>query len=542
MFTGRKIVTAAIAITLLTLAASPLFAAEANRAEPDTAPDQAASPGVTLEMMAQQKFGGSLSAAERKLLHAAPLRDVPWFGPSDDPDNATNDPAHAENWGGERTVRAEMIAWLLSDPNASRFVHPSGLALAGARIAGSVDLSYATVDKPLTLIRCYVPEGINLVSAHLQDITVRRSRAGPVFGNLANIHGDASFMSGDFGQVSFFRARIDGTLDLTGARILGAGQDSVNLVEANVVGDVLFHDGFITNGIVYARLAKIGHDLSFHGVEFKGDGQLDAERATIDGTFYWVDVKHTATTVLDLEDAHAGAIWDDETSWPAPGNLIVNGFVYGDIAGGPSDGTSRLRWLGLQPPEYHPQPYRQLAKVLSEMGRDDGAIQVRIAKEVAQRRLGHETLAQRAWSLVMQSTIGFGYVPLRALWWIAGFVGLGTILFGWGYRMRIITPTEEAAYREFVATGEAPPHYPVFNPLVYSLENFLPVVELHQDKYWRPNPRHSVSGRTTRTGEIRDPSSIPSRLLRWYLWMHILAGWTITPLLFAGLSGLVRPD
>jgi hypothetical protein len=116
------------------------------------------------------------------------------------------------------------------------------------------------------------------------------------------------------------------------------------------------------------------------------------------------------------------------------------------------------------------------------------------------------------------------------------------ILFAWGYRMRIITPTEEAAYREFVATGEAPPHYPVFNPLVYSLENFLPVVELHQDKYWRPNPRHRVSGRTTRTGEPRDPSSVPSRLLRWYLWLHILAGWTITPLLFAGLSGLVRPD
>jgi hypothetical protein len=542
MFTGRKIVTAAIAIALLTLAASPLFAAEANRAEADAAPDEAASPGVTLEMMAQQKFGGALSAAERKLLHAAPMRDVPWFGPSDDPDNASNDTAHAENWGTERTVRAEMVAWLLSDPSASRFVHPSGLALAGARIAGSLDLSYATVDKPLTLIRCYVPDGINLLSAHLQDITVRRSRAGPVFGNLANIHGDASFMSGDFGPVSFLRARIDGSLELTGARILGAGEDSVNLVEANVAGDALFHDGFTTDGIVYARLAKIGHDLSFHGVEFKGDGQLDAERATIDGTFYWVDVKHTTKTVLDLEDAHAGAIWDDESSWPAPGSLIVNGFVYGDIAGGPSDGTSRLRWLGLQPPEYHPQPYRQLAKVLSEMGRDDGAIQVRIAKEVAQRRLGHESLAQRAWSLVMQSTIGFGYVPLRALWWIAGFVGLGTILFGWGYRMRIITPTEEAAYREFVATGEAPPHYPVFNPIVYSLENFLPVVELHQDKYWRPNPRHSVSGRTTRAGEPRDPTSIPSRLLRWYLWLHILAGWTITPLLFAGLSGLVRPD
>ena len=145
--------------------------------------------------------------------------------------------------------------------SASRYIHPSGLALAGARITGNLDLSYATVDKPLTLIRCYVPEGINLLSAHLQDITVRRSRTGAVFGNLANIHGDASFMTGDFGPVSFLRARIDGTLDLTGARILDAGEDTVNLVEANVAGDVLFHDGFTTDGIVYARLAKIGHDL-----------------------------------------------------------------------------------------------------------------------------------------------------------------------------------------------------------------------------------------------------------------------------------------
>ena len=143
-------------------------------------------------------------------------------------------PRTRENWGADRTVRAELIAWLLSDPDASRFVHPSGLALAGARIKGTLDLSYATVDKPLTLIRCYVPDGINLLSAHLQEITVRRSRTGAVFGNNAVIRGDATFILGDFGPVSFMRARIDGTLDFTGARILEAGEDSVNLVEANV--------------------------------------------------------------------------------------------------------------------------------------------------------------------------------------------------------------------------------------------------------------------------------------------------------------------
>ena len=80
-------------------------------------------------------------------------------------------------------------------------------------------------------------------------------------------------------------------------------------------------------------------------------------------------MKHTPKTVLDLEDVHAGSIWDDEASWPAPGNLVIDGFVYGSIAGGPSDGPSRLRWLTLQPPEYHSQPFRQLAKVLSNRAR-----------------------------------------------------------------------------------------------------------------------------------------------------------------------------
>jgi hypothetical protein len=532
---------ATIAIALITFAATPALAARARAANPASF-DASAAPDTALDTLAQQKFGNSISAAERKLLHSAPLRDVPWFGPNNDPASAANDPAHGDSWGADRTVRAEFIEWLVGDPQPSQFIHPSGLALAGARITGSLDLSYARIDKPLTLIRCYVPDGINLLSAHIEDITVRHSRTGAIFGNMAIVHGDATFIYGDYGAVSFMRSRIEGTLDLSGAQILDAADDAVNLVEANVGGDVLFHDGFTTDGIVYARLAKIGHDLSFHGAEFRGDGELDAERATIDGTFYWVDVKHTPKTVLDLENARAGAIWDDEASWPAPGNLMINGFVYGDIAGGPSDGPSRLRWLALQPPEYHPQPFRQLATTLSAMGRDDGATAVRIAKEIAQRRFGHESIPQRAWSVMMQVTIGFGYKPLRALWWIAGFVGLGTILFGWGYRMRIITPTEEAAYREFVARGDAPPHYPVFNPIVYSLENFLPVVELHQDKYWRPNVRHRVPGKSKPGVGSRDSSSIPSRLLRWYLWLHILAGWTITPLLFAGLSGLVRPD
>ena len=162
----RKAIVATIAMALLTLAVSPSYAAGAHGANA-RAFDASAAPNAALDAMAQQKFGPSLNVAERKLLHFAPLREVPWFGPNDDPDSAANDTAHGENWGAERTVRAEFIEWLVSDPQPARFIHPSGLALAGASITGTLDLSYLTVDKPLTLIRCYLPEGINLLSAHL---------------------------------------------------------------------------------------------------------------------------------------------------------------------------------------------------------------------------------------------------------------------------------------------------------------------------------------------------------------------------------------
>jgi len=532
MFQHRKPVAVAIAIAILTCSASRSLAA----------PDESQTQRAPLEAMAQRKFGPTLSAAERKLIHAAPMRALAWLGRDDDPDSRANDTSQGEHWGPERTVRAEVLSWLASDAEASRFVHPSGLGLAGARIDGKLDLSYATVDKPITLVKCYIPGGIDLSSARVEDFEVRRSRTGSIDADMSITHRDLSFQMGDYGAMSFMRAKVEGSLDMSGARILDGGTDTVNLVEASIGGDVIFHEHFTTNGSVDARLAKIAHDLSFHDVVFAGEGGLNAERATIGGTLYWVEVKHSAKTTLDLENTRAGAIWDDEASWPAPGNLIVSGFVYGEIAGGPGDATSRLKWLALQPPGYRPQPYRQLAKVLGETGREEGATDVRIAKEVALRQHGNLTWLQRAWNLMLEATIGFGYKPLRALWWIAGFVVLGTILFRWGYDMRLITPTEEAAYREFVASGDAPPHYPIFNPFVYSLENFLPVVELHQDKYWRPNPRHRVRGRVTLAGQLRDSGSLPSRFLRWYLWVHILAGWTITPLLFAGLSGLVRPD
>jgi hypothetical protein len=314
------------------------------------------------------------------------------------------------------------------------------------------------------------------------------------------------------------------------------------MVETTIKGDALFHQGFTAGGIVDFRLARLEQSLSFNDASFTvtDDNGLNAERATIGGGLYWVDIKTSPRTQLDLSSARAGSLWDDAKSWPAPGNLSLDGFLYGSFTGGPTDAQSRLEWLRRQPLalQAQPQPYRQLAQVLRQTGAAEGATLVEIAREDVLSEHGGLSLSSRLWRDALRVTIGYGYRPLLALWWILLFVGLGTLLFGWGYRARLITPTDESAYTTFVKTGTPPLHYPPFASFVYSLENFLPVVELHQGAYWRPNPRHTPArkGRVLRWGGDR----IPAMLLRWYLWVHILAGWTITPLLFAGLAGLLR--
>lgn len=507
-------------------AAPPLGAAEPNKSD-------------LLEQMAREKFG-ALSHAEVLLVRSAPSRDLEWAGPRDDPDDPSNDPLHAQSWGAERTIRAPLLVWLSSDPAASGLVHPSGPGIKAARISGQLDLSYQKVPFPLTLIRCAISDGVDLSNARIRGLDLRASATGPITADMAVVDGDVRMTFGNYGEVIFYRASITGSLDFSASRVESADAPAVSGVEASIGGDAIFHQGFATNGLVDFRLVRIGHALSFNHARFYGpqDNGLNAERAVIQGPLYWVAISLTPHTQLDLADARAAELWDDASSWPAPGNLILSGFQYNGFGGdSPSDAQSRLSWLARQPRGFRAQPYAELSKALAAAGENDDAITVEIAQRVAQRREGGLGRFERAWNVLLEVTIGYGFIPMRALWWIMGFVALGTVLFQWGYATRVVSPTEEPAYQSFMQSGTTPPHYPPFNAFVYSLENFLPVVELHQGEYWRPNPSHGAAAHLHSGSEKR---TYAGTLLRWYLWIHILAGWILTPLLAAGLSGLIH--
>src|ERR1700683_3703836 len=100
------------------------------------ATDKPSATSGRLVAMAQAEFP-NLTEAERALLVFVDLKnrapgDFAHGGLGANSTDPTNDPAHADQWGPEREIRADLIRWLCVDPDASRMVEPAGLRILGS--------------------------------------------------------------------------------------------------------------------------------------------------------------------------------------------------------------------------------------------------------------------------------------------------------------------------------------------------------------------------------------------------------------------------
>jgi hypothetical protein len=344
-------------------------------------------------------------------------------------------------------------------------------------------------------------------------------------------------------------AEIDGNLDLTGGEFHSGTDGTVEPVpdeQTAIMADLVKVHGTIVvrRSIIqgYLRLldATIDGDLFVAcsqfldtlegGIHVSG---LQAQGAVISRRFSWEGMNLSNNTEFDVTAARTASLNDDVASWPQPGKLRLDGFTYGgfefvqpsQIKGCPKpfSGTplayDRLEWLQkYREAGFRPQPYEQLATVLRLHGDEAAARQVMIAMESARyKQLG---FPDRLWGFVLWVTIGYGYDTWRVLWFIVGFVGLGTIIFNSGHRKGAIVPIDR----------DKSEHTKPFNPFVFSLEAFLPLVDLNQAKYWSPDPDRYR----------RKFDSGFAQYVRCYLWVHNVAGWFFTSMLVAGITGLAR--
>ena len=479
----------------------------------------------------------------------------------------------AENWGEDRTIHAELIRWFYINEQAARFVGTTyGVNVVGAKIAGFLNLSSTDVSFRFSLAYCYLPDALTLIGAttgsleltgcRIQGLQVydsvvqgdvdldRRfqSRSHVVFdhstiiGNLncydsslkglqvretnvrdvnldkakidsvvqchkTTIDGDFYCNGGEFGYFDVEKSTVSGDVQLANSTVAG------NLILRNttVAGDV---DLSRSRVAVVARLSgsDIGGSVNADKAHGPQGFTLIADGAVIKGVLQWTNIS-PHSPLLSLVNTKIGSLRDDPESWPRPGSLQVAGLVYEDIEDVGVD--RRLEWLMRQPPyRFNRQPYEQFAFWLQRRGQNDDGLKVLMTAEDRRREYLYPGRLSRLWSLILRATIGHGYKPLRIWIWGLVFTAIGAIVFQMGYNANLLA---------FGGSGKTPPT--TFNPLVYSLDAFIPIIDFHQEKFWVPNGNGPFG-----------------KLLQLYMWVHIAMGWVVTTLAVAAFTGIIRKE
>jgi hypothetical protein len=482
------------------------------------------------------------------------------------------DPNEAMDWDeNTRVIRAKCIAWLCNDPQASAMVTHKGIQVKGACIDYQLDLRDTKISFPLYFEGSVFTSGIWLRHAEIRSLNLPGTHTGPIYGMRLKVDSFV-YLNRGFkaeGVVSLTGATIGGDFSCSGGQFVNKGDTALYADGINIKGSIYLRRGFKAEGEVNLVGATIGGQLDCSKGQFinkgaialsaisanfrssvilregfKAEGEVNLVDAEINGYFIWKDVNSPEGMTLDLRSASISTLYDDANSWPGKGKLFLHGLVYNEIDDeAPRDAESRIEWLRRQK-GYWPQPYEQLAEVLRKGGQDEDARKVLIAKNKDKARLTElKALSEKIWYRVLGPMIGYGYRPLNALWGVAAFVALGSFLFGIGYCRGLVTPQSESAYvKRSTGTADGGTEnrqlsdvYPRFNFLVYSFDTFVPLIDLHQAKYWLPNANRGFN-----LLSIKGFSLHIGGLLRLYLWIHLTMGWALSMLLVVGLTGLVR--
>jgi len=481
----------------------------------------------------------------------------------------------------DRQVRATFLRYLIlyHDP-----LPEWGIRLAGAWIAGDLNLEGADLPRTIELKNCLIDTPVHLTGTHLQSLYLDGSCLRGINANWLRADGTVS-LQGTFlrGTVKLTGARIGGDLDCSQARLIGsrlhAGgkraqaraldgtglkADTLHFSSARIRGQIRLTGAQLTGDLIFAPI-----DLRAHN----GDA-ISMSRAKIEGGLYLPkgfehSKKRPIKGRIRLTAAQVSFLSDGQSGWPGKGQLEINRFVYGAIVGGPVTATARIAWLRLQSDnQFYPQPWEQCARVLRDMGHAEDARIVLIDKEREQRRDTRRQLLSRkaypatalAWlsDRLLAGFVAYGHRPLRALTWMLALWVIGIGVFDWAARQDALRPNTPIVLRSVewsqcepgagvlwdaytagrAAQGLDPGShrgcfhaqaegrdYPRFNRYVYAADTLVPLVSLEMQEYWTPDDTDDRWA---------------GKVAGWYLVFQIFAGWALSLLAVAGFTGIIR--
>jgi hypothetical protein len=339
------------------------------------------------------------------------------------------------------------------------------VSLSGARVASDVDLRGARL------------------SGHGDQAALAAD--GASIDGMLYLHG----LVAD-GEVRLRTIRVGHRILLMAARLSNPGGTALRLSRAQVGADV-FCGGLTVTGGVRAPGAAISGELDLDGARIRNGQGTALQARSLQANLLSLRFAEPPEGLVDLDHARVRIIRDDPASWPS--RLSVDGLSY-DALEPKLPAQQRLEWLARDLDGHQPLPYEQLAAHYTAIGRPGSAREVMHARERMLRRT--RTPLSRAWGLLQDVTIGYGYQPLRAVAWLVLLLAAGSVMFA-------------VAQPPPLQAGDAP-H---FNPVIYTLDLLLPVVDLGQ--------KHAFN---------------PGGAEQWLSYVLIAAGWLLVTTVAAGAA------
>ena len=202
---------------------------------------------------------GDLSAAEAEVWNAFPKAETVDLRAG----TGERDAAGGEEWGPERSVRAEVIAALLLGARAAEPGLAPAIRLSGARITGLLDLSFAEVRYAVLLQDCYWDVEPRLSGARLRLVRLSGSFLPGLQIADAQIDGLLLLDRCHFGgEVVLTGTRVNGILSLSGGRL--RGDPALSAVSLAVERDLIC-TGMVASGECVLSGAQVGGRLVLDG-------------------------------------------------------------------------------------------------------------------------------------------------------------------------------------------------------------------------------------------------------------------------------------
>lgn len=441
-------------------------------------------------------------------------------------------------------------------------IDPKGILFTGIYISGNFDFSFCNTDLKFSFRNSKFENKLDLSDSKIRFLSLIGSIV-PSFDAFRLMCESDIFLTDGFeaqGKVNFGSAEISGSLFCMKGQIINEKEDALICYRAKIYGDVFFNNGFELKG-----------NLSFSSTEIKK-------------SLIFSKLKITGNCILT--SAKIDTITEKDNFWKENEfrEFHLDGLEYNHLSGKNLDSSTLVKWLEKMP-EFKPQPYKQLARVLRNMGHNKEANDIMIDYNNKMRKKDYEEFKvefkqaykislKEKWNffkifiksifetlgflarLIYEKTSGCGYKLIRVF--ITMFcVWLFCSLFYWNAsKVAVFAPSNPLVFQkkdfyqcnvELTGTSlfdmfnwkkysssnnwidsKVDGEYTTFNPFWYSLDVILPIVDLQVEKDWG---QYVPSNDWT----LND-------FTRWLMWFEILFGWIYSLILVAILSGLAKNE